>query len=281
MSDKYYSRVLMHGSKYGGFITKNGRKNNSSQYNHNYYLANIFKWKKKNKDGDEEEGDEPARGIKYGGGYANVKKRLSYWQGRMSDPRSAIGLQKSKNADANLIALPDVKEKYNSAATSIANAKTRREKAKAKKDMILAKKALREVSYKARKELNDWHENSPLGKQDQKKRNKQTKALREKHLSKGYVDMTSNRKQTVEAHYRGDKILEKNSNNLLSKTRQVKDSSGRTTTYKDVGKLERAGRDTKKKVDRLIAKYSSKKNKKKKNKSRIKVSHNTSLGIGK
>ena len=33
-------------SKYkGGFITKNGRKNNSKEYNHDYYMKNKEKWK--------------------------------------------------------------------------------------------------------------------------------------------------------------------------------------------------------------------------------------------
>lgn len=33
-------------SKYkGGFITKNGRKNNSKEYNHDYYMRNKEKWK--------------------------------------------------------------------------------------------------------------------------------------------------------------------------------------------------------------------------------------------
>ena len=35
-------------SKYGGrFITKNGRKNNSREYNHEYYLRNKERWRKK------------------------------------------------------------------------------------------------------------------------------------------------------------------------------------------------------------------------------------------
>lgn len=279
MSDKYYSRVLMHGSKYGGFITKNGRKNNSSEYNHNYYLANILKWKKKNKD-DEDDGSESERGhahLDY-----SPRWKLNKIKEQMKDPKKSTAwrILDFKDPGEYSSNLKRAREYYDKSAQRLKEAKTPREKKRAKAKMILEKKAFVNIAQGARKEQMEYNK-TKKGKKEQKKRNEQTKALREKHLSKGYVDMTSNRKQTAEAHYRGDKILEKNSNNLFSKTRQVKDSSGRTTTYKDVGKLERAGRDTKKKVDRLIAKYSSKKNKKKKKKSRIKVSHNTSLGIGK
>ena len=36
---------LIHSSKYGSFVQVGGRKNNSKEYNHNYYLKNKFRWK--------------------------------------------------------------------------------------------------------------------------------------------------------------------------------------------------------------------------------------------
>lgn len=55
-----YNLVLKHsagsvakkGSKYaGGFVMKNGRKNNSKEYNHDYYMKNKDKWGSSNSSG--------------------------------------------------------------------------------------------------------------------------------------------------------------------------------------------------------------------------------------
>ena len=70
-SSNYGTGYLIHASKYGSFVKKNGRSNNSSDYNHNYYLQNKQKW-----------GGAPhGRPVGEAKGEAKVFKRGAAWSG--------------------------------------------------------------------------------------------------------------------------------------------------------------------------------------------------------
>lgn len=251
-------------SKYkGGFITKNGRKNNSSAYNHDYYLKNLFRWKKKDEsdprddvgnkyDGSsnlsKEEFDKLSNNAKRE--YLKTAEKFYKWANRRYDYTSKE--LKEFNKYKAIFPRDDLGEeskRLNNWMVEDIN-----EVKKQSKNYGMAREGVKEAER--RKQVRD---------QSTKNREARKERLNKQNRER-YKDVTKTRPSTVEELRdisKGKKFFERNTNKLFSKTRKVSSKNGVDMEYKDVGILERGQR----KVSNIL---------KKKFGGKLKIEHDTS-----